>query len=670
MTVTLIVNVVSYPRRSVFGKEFQSSNLIVCDSTRVVGRETWDSWSILEKSSHKTIVITSRPAPETSIFVDVEYMTFEGFVRLYSTTPGMNVNVIASARLFYGLLSDNRLDVERIHVLDSRVVTDLKLDDFEFTIPGHFKVVYISEPQLVSIPTVQNAFQYSRRIMYKSTKGRPYPLASKTGSAASSEQKYLDLLKQVLESGEDRADRTGTGTRSIFSKEIVFDVSETVPILTTKRIPWKHCIKELLWFLRGDTDSKILNSQGVKIWNDNTSKSFLEASGLDYPEGILGPGYGWQWRFYGASYSADLSDTSLVDTKSIGGVDQIEYIINEIKNNPTSRRILMSAWNPTDLDKTALVPCFVNDSLVLNGNGGYTPIQDIVKGDLVYTHKSHAREVKDIHHSLYTGVMYSVYTNLSEFPVVCTGEHPFLKGSREDDKDTFKDVWTNAQNLVVGDTLADLPVISSNYPDHDQVGDVQDSHPGACSLQTRSKLELVVKSSSVKGQVSLVKVGQFRAPTMITRIVTTHVTDEPVYNLEVDEDNSYIVQGLSVHNCHYSVQFYTRGDDLLDLKYNMRSSDTFLGLPWNILSYTVLLYIIAARTNRKPGRVVFSGADVHIYKTHLDQVKLQLSRQPGSEPVLLVNKSVATKPLDTITVNDFDVVGYYPQESIAGKMAV
>lgn len=164
---------------------------------------------------------------------------------------------------------------------------------------------------------------------------------------------YLTLLRRVLEHGEKRLDRTGTGTLSLFGEHMRFDISKRVPLLTTKYVPWKTVIKELLWFLQGRTDAKELKAQGVYIWDANSSRSFLDARGLGHlEEGDIGAGYGFQWRHFGENYEGC--------RKAYGGFDQIAYIIHQLKHDPYSRRIYLSAWNPAQLDKMALPPCHVS----------------------------------------------------------------------------------------------------------------------------------------------------------------------------------------------------------------------------------------------------------------------------------------------------------------------
>jgi len=304
------------------------------------------------------------------------------------------------------------------------------------------------------------------------------------------EDAYLNLLGTVMTSGKTRPDRTGVGTISIFGAQLRFDISEVVPLLTTKRMAWKSCIEELLWFLRGDTDAKILQGKGVKIWDGNTSREFLDMRGLiDYDAGVLGPGYGWAMRHYGATYHplfADKSELTDAEERCIGGFDQLEYVVEQLRTDPFSRRIMMSYWNPPDFDKIALLPCHFSCQFY-----------------------------------------------------------------------------------------------------------VEEPEPS-------------------------------------------------------DEDRKMILSCL----------------------WTQRSQDTLLGTPFNAFSYAVLTYILAARVGMRPGQLICSGGDVHIYQNHVEQVKEQLSRTMRPLPKLVVDKSVATKRWKELRIEDFEIVGYFPHPMIRAEMAV
>lgn len=284
---------------------------------------------------------------------------------------------------------------------------------------------------------------------------------------------YMNLLKRIIDKSLllPRKNRTDIDTYSIFGEHIRIDISETIPALTTKRIPLKGCVEELLWFIRGDTDACNLKTP---IWKDNSRRSELDKRGLHHlSEGDCGANYSFQWRFNGQEYKS-CDDSYVYFTKG----DQLHNVIDSIKKDPNSRRHFMSAWNPMDIDKTVLPPC------------------------------------------------------------------------------------------------------------------------------------------------------------------------------------------------HVSAQFYVDHNKGLSCHMYQRSCDAFLGLPWNILSYSILTHLIAKLTNLYPKELIISIGDAHIYTNHIEQVKEQLTRQPLVGPHLVINNDVINKPLHMLKVQDFEFVGYMPHSSLYGKMAV
>jgi thymidylate synthase len=175
------------------------------------------------------------------------------------------------------------------------------------------------------------------------------------------EYQYLNLIENILENGVWEEGRNGK-TKSVFGQSMRFSLKDgKIPILTTKKTAWKTCLKELLWFIRGQTDNKILKEQGVHIWDANGSREFLDSRGLKlYPEDMLGPIYGYQWRDFGASYNC-FTGKKLTDDHPFEGVDQLQQIIDALKDpkQRTSRRLIMTAWNPKQLDQMALPPCHI-----------------------------------------------------------------------------------------------------------------------------------------------------------------------------------------------------------------------------------------------------------------------------------------------------------------------
>lgn len=223
------------------------------------------------------------------------------------------------------------------------------------------------------------------------------------------EEGYLRLARDIIDNGVERRDRTGTGTRSIFAPpKLVFrDVGQRFPILTTKRVFWRGVLHELLWFLRGSTNSKDLEKHGVNIWRDNTTRQFLDKCGLSsYPEGEAGPIYGHQWRAWGSVHpSVDTTGKMLSLIILVGflynalllifcggenlvqcillacaaiafrlhtknqGIDQLSQAIETIRLDPFSRRIVVSAWNVSDLEHMALPPCHMYYQFYVRSDG-------------------------------------------------------------------------------------------------------------------------------------------------------------------------------------------------------------------------------------------------------------------------------------------------------------
>ena len=297
-------------------------------------------------------------------------------------------------------------------------------------------------------------------------------------------KQYLDLLQYVLDHGTERLDRTGTGTVGVFGYQMRFDLSEGFPALTTKKLHLRSIIHELLWFLRGDTNIKYLKDNGVSIWDEWADEN-----------GDLGPVYGSQWR-------------SWPDGKG-GTIDQIANVVRQIKENPYSRRLLVTAWNPAEIEEMALPPC----------------------------------------HCLF------------QFYV--------------------EPCSTSDERGVMSDELA--------------------AAPGRSSLIT-----------------------------------------------------------------HHSSLHESRGR--LSCQLYQRSADIFLGVPFNIASYALLTMMMAQVCGLEAGEFVHTFGDAHIYKNHLDQVRLQLSRDPRPLPTMRINPEV--KDIFGFKYEDFTLENYNPHPHITGEVSV
>lgn len=176
--------------------------------------------------------------------------------------------------------------------------------------------------------------------------GMSYQISFRIGKVEKSiEQQYLKLLTKIIKSGDYRQTRNGF-TFSTFSSVLSMDLQKGFPLLTTKKMFWKGIVEELLFFIRGDTNTKHLEEKGVRIWEGNTNQEFLNKMGFDYPERHMGPMYGYQWRFYGKKYGSDEK-----------GLDQLSQLIQDIKNDPHSRRLLLTDYNPLQAKEGVLYPC-------------------------------------------------------------------------------------------------------------------------------------------------------------------------------------------------------------------------------------------------------------------------------------------------------------------------
>ena len=273
-------------------------------------------------------------------------------------------------------------------------------------------------------------------------------------------KQYLDLVKHVLEKGDFKEDRTGTGTKSVFGYQMRFDLSKGFPMLTTKKLHLKSIIYELLWFLKGDTNIKYLNENGVRIWNEWADEN-----------GDLGPVYGFQWR----NWNGD-------------NIDQIKELIDNLKKNPNSRRMLVSAWNPSVLPNTSK----------------------------------------------------SFSENISE---------------------------------------------------------------GKAALPP----------------------------------------------------------------CHAFFQFYVN-DGKLSCQLYQRSADIFLGVPFNIASYSLFTLMIAQVCGYMPGDFIHTFGDAHIYTNHFDQLKLQLTRSPKQLPTIEINSKITD--IFNFRFEDFKLINYDPDPHIKGDVAI
>lgn len=263
----------------------------------------------------------------------------------------------------------NAPECDAIHITE--IDADIECDTF---IPAIDSSVF--QPWYSSFPAIENKLRYSFTTYVRVRNSGVEPISQTNGVIPGNsldiakievktfsflpkmilerheEHKYLRLVEDIILNGTSKDDRTGTGTLSKFGSQMRFNLRKSFPLLTTKRIFWRGVVEELLWFISGSTNAKVLQEKGIHIWDGNASRDYLDSIGLaEREEGDLGPIYGFQWRHFGARY------TDMHADYTGQGFDQLMDIIGKIKNNPDDRRIILSAWNPSDLKLMALPPC-------------------------------------------------------------------------------------------------------------------------------------------------------------------------------------------------------------------------------------------------------------------------------------------------------------------------
>lgn len=316
----------------------------------IMGRKTWES--IPEKyrpfKNRFNIVLTRDVGKHTCNNSSMESVMFMSSLQnalnyLYNRDDFEDIFVIGGSQIYKEALEHS--DLNKIYI--TKINTIYENCDCVFpTYKNNPYLVKVSASKYLKFPDT------SPSIIYQHLVYSVHP-----------EYQYLNLVKDIIDNGAVRDDRTGTGVLSLFGKKMEFDLKHHFPLLTTKRVFWRAVVEELLFFIRGQTDANILSNLNITIWDGNTSREFLDQRGLEeYDVGDMGPMYGWNWRHWGAGY------WGCKHNYKGQGIDQLIRAINEIKTNPTSRRILISAWNPSVLKAGVLPPCHVMFQFYVQNN--------------------------------------------------------------------------------------------------------------------------------------------------------------------------------------------------------------------------------------------------------------------------------------------------------------
>jgi len=317
-------------------KKITTENSEGKENILIMGRLTWESMNCKPLPGRKTIVV-STSIKSTDEVVTADSLT-NALIKAKSYGKGRYIFVIGGVSLLDEAFRHPKL--ESIYETGVNHYGGIKYDTyFRNDIPNDFDIMSFST---IDKPEYNLEFtMYFRR-------------------NNSCEHQYIELVEEILNEGEERGDRTGTGTLSIFGPQIKFDLRTGFPLLTTKTVGLRVVFEELIWMLRGQTNNKTLVDKKVNIWTKNSDDHYKKMIKMnpDYPEGEMGPLYGYQWRSFGGKYTPNkLNNINRRQIGVDGGFDQIADVIHQIRTNPESRRILFTGWNPQYNDEMCLPTC-------------------------------------------------------------------------------------------------------------------------------------------------------------------------------------------------------------------------------------------------------------------------------------------------------------------------
>jgi thymidylate synthase len=483
---------------------------------------------------------------------------------------------------------------------------------------------------------------------------------------------YLDLLQDVVDNGIDKNDRTGIGSRAVFGRMLRWDLGAGFPIITTRKVPLRIAFEETMFFLRGETNTKLLEEKNINIWKGNTTREFLDKRGLNYlPSGSLGYGYSHQWRNFNGF------------AKIPPGID-----------TPFPKDII--------IDTSSNIHGYVGKEFTSNSCGQYTVIKEIRSNgsklffDVKFHKTGYVTNVRK--QNIDKGQIYDPY-----FPnvagVACSGDttikntHPELwKKLRPmwdamisrcyDTKDHSypgyggKNIYVSARWLLFSNFVIDAQTLSgwdkklANWKKYSLDKDI--AAKGYYSEKTCQWVDLktqLLHSSIFMPEKSTEHLGVDQIKDLLDGIKKDPLGRRHV----VTGWNPGQLKDMALPPCHmlhmYSVEGeFTTGDGKLNNCFVMRSNDVPYGLPFNIMSYALINHIFAKHLNMTPGELVYFGWDVHIYQNQLDMAKEQLLRSPKALPTLNIKKDLPTfDDILSLQWEDIELVGYDPHPDLQNK---
>ena len=436
---------------------------------------------------------------------------------------------------------------------------------------------------------------------------------------------YLDALDYVMQRGEERIDRTGIGTRSIFGLNLSFDNRDTFPILTTKRVHFKSVVGELLWFLSGSTNNNdLVDKYGVTIWNEWADDN-----------GNLGPIYSHQWRNFGAIPKALTQPRPQVKQSYAGYVAGESEVLD----------MLFSTWKPL------MQRCYRKT----NSNYSYYGGRGVYVCDEWHNFMTFAEDVQSLdgwEHKLNDRAGFQLDKDIKGngfvySPEVCSWVSKSQNMRARNQKTYLLSSNVDGEVIRVADPTAFREAHGIRQGNFDSMLRGERKSAGGWSLL----------------QVDDPFVGVDQMQNLIDGIKADPYSRRHIVNAW----NVGQIDQMALPPCHTMFQCYVHTDGTLDLQLYQRSSDMFLGLPFNIAQYALLQRIIADITGYRAGKLHITIGDAHIYSNHFEQVQEQLARVPKSAPTLMMDELVG---LDYISPEAFRLIGYGPHPTIKAPVAV
>ena len=332
-------------------KEVTSNNENNLKNIVIMGRKTWDSLPKKPLPNRINVILSKQENNDYKENIESKYndtYVINDLVKYIQTLNEKNQNhtqkifIIGGAQIYKHTLDLSESNNFNLNLYITEIYNEFDCDTYFPKIDSNvYSLTYVSEFK------EENEIYYRHKI-YKQTKN----IQQNKIWVNKEEYQYLDTLKEILENGQENIDRTNVGTKSLFGKQYKYDLRDTFPALTTKRIFFRGIFEEFMLYLTGKTDNNILNEKNIHIWDGNTTREFLDKRGLPhYPSGDMGETYGFNFRHFGAKY---------IDCKqdyTNQGTDQLENVLHLIKNDPHSRRMIINLWNASTLQNAALPAC-------------------------------------------------------------------------------------------------------------------------------------------------------------------------------------------------------------------------------------------------------------------------------------------------------------------------